>query len=93
MMKVHPLFAGFAGASVERVGASLGFILHAEARPGALPPSLSFNDTDRLGSSGDLAGYRFAGGWEVQGQHCLLFAKPTTYTAERLWSAALDRSN
>lgn len=88
-MRVHPLFAGFQGCPVHRVGAALGFDLHAEARPGALPKALSFADHDRMGASGDLVGYRFAGGWEAAGQHCLLFAKPTTYTAERLWAAAL----
>lgn len=89
MMSIHPLFSGFAGAPMERVGRALGFELHAEARPGELPIALSFADHERLGAAGDLAGYRFAGGWEVNGQHCLLFAKPTTYTAERLWAAAL----
>jgi len=93
MMSVHPLFAGFVGVPIDRVGKALGFQLHAEARPGALPPALPFADSDRLAADGDLAGYRFAGGWAADGQHCLLFAKPTTYTAERLWAAALARSS
>lgn len=90
-MTVHPLFAGFAGAPLSRVGQALGFILHAEARPGPLPAGLSFDDCARLGPDGDLAGYLHAGGWESGGQHCLLFAKPLTYTAERLWQAVQSR--
>lgn len=89
MMRVHPLFAGFVGSSIDRVGRALGFELLAEARSGELPATLSYADTDRLAEGGDLAGYRFAGGWAAGGMHCLLFAKPITYTAERLWSAAL----
>lgn len=91
MMAVHPLFAGFAGASIDRLGRALGFDLRAEARPGGLPGALSFADTERMNEGGDLVGYRFAGGWEVGGLHCLLFAKPVTYTAERLWSASVPR--
>ena len=87
-MAVHPLFAGFAGAPISRLGKALGFDLLAEARPGPLPAALTFNDTARLKPDGDLAGYLHAGGWEVGQQHCLLFAKPMTYTAERLWQAA-----
>ncbi|MDN4515431.1 hypothetical protein QYE47_23195 [Pseudomonas sp. 2,4-D] len=91
MMAVHPLFSGFSGAPIGRLGRALGFELLAEARPGRLPHRLSFVDTDRMREGGDLAGYRFAGGWEAGNLHCLLFAKPVTYTAERLWSAALPR--
>lgn len=89
MMTVHPLFAGFAGVPLGVLGRALGFELLAEPRPGPLPSVLSFADGDRLGEAGDLAGYRFAGGWEVGAQHCLLFVRPMTYTAERLWQAAL----
>lgn len=91
MMRVHPLFAGFAGASIDRVGRALGFELLAEVRPGALPSSLPLIERGRLSARGDLAGYRFAGGWAADGQHCLLFAKPVTETAERFWSAGLER--
>lgn len=88
-MTVHPLFAGFAGVPLSQIGAALGFILHAETRPGPLPAALSRADCARLEPSGDLIGFRHAGGWSTGSQHCLLFAKPTTYTAGRLWSAAL----
>ncbi|MEE1883364.1 hypothetical protein V0R55_24680 [Pseudomonas soli] len=89
MMTVHPLFAGFSGVPLGFLGRALGFELLAESRSGPLPPALSFADGARLDEGGDLAGYRFAGGWEVGAQHCLLFARPTTYSAGRLWDAAL----
>lgn len=89
-MKVHPLFAGFAGAPLSQLGQALGFELLAELRPGDLPRHLSFVDEVRMGEFGDLAGYRFAGGWSVAGQHALLFAKPVSATANRMWHAALQ---
>lgn len=91
MMSVHPLFEGFAGAPLGALGRALGFDLLAEVRPGPLPKYLAFVDEVRMGQFGDLAGYRSAGGWCLDGRHVLLFARPTTYTAERLWFAALRR--
>lgn len=88
MISVHPLFAGFAGAPLDQLGMALGFELLAEARPGQLPAELSFCDHARLSMSGDLAGYRFAGGWQAGSQHCLLFARPTNHRADQLWHAA-----
>lgn len=89
MMAVHPLFSGFAGYPLDLLGQALGFELRTEARPGALPAYLSFADEVRMGQFGDLAEYRFAGGWEAGGQHVLLFAKPINGTAERMYEAAL----
>lgn len=91
-MRVHPLFSGFAGMPLDQLGQALGFDLLTEVRPGPLPSHLAFVDEVRLGQFGDLADYYFAGGWESGSQHCLLFAKPTTCSAERIWNAALSPS-
>lgn len=84
-MKVHPLFAGFKGASPHAVGAALGFAVHVETYRGALPEALPVDHQPRLQEGGDLFGFRFAGGWEAPGAHCLMFAKPLTMMAASWW--------
>ena len=42
-----------------------------------------------MGQGGDLVGFQFAGGWSAPGAHCLMFAKPLTEVAAKLWQAGL----
>lgn len=85
-MTVHPLFAGFRGSDVHAVACALGFAAHVETNRGALPEALPAHHSARLAEGGDLYGFRFAGGWESPGVHCLLFAKPLT-TMSASWFA------
>ncbi len=86
-MKIHPLFEGFQGASPYAVGAALGFVMHVEAVIGPLPAALDRHQLMRTRRGGDLAGFKFAGGWQAPGVHCLMFAKPLTDMAMTLWRA------
>ena len=88
-MNFHPLFSGFHGASPYAVGDALGFAIHVEAELGKLPASLNPEQRARMDRGGDLAGYQFAGGWNAPGAHCLMFAKPLTVVAAKLWQAGL----
>lgn len=91
-MRIHPLFAGFAGCDAYRVGDALGFAVHVETGHGPLPGQLPFRQLMRLGGSGDLPGYLFAGGWSAPGVHGLLFVKPLSAMAEAWWRAGLEYS-
>jgi len=82
---MHPLFAGFEGASPYAVGAALGFAIHVESALGALPITLNPLQRERMREGGDLAGFHFAGGWGAPGAHCLMFAKPLTRNAAAWW--------
>ncbi len=88
-MNFHSLFAGFHGADPYVVGAALGFSIHIETSLGALPVSLSPAQRSRMDHGGDLVGFQYAGGWQAPGAHCLMFAKPLTPVAARLWQAGL----
>ena len=86
---MHPLFAGFEGASLYAVGQALGFAVHAESCLGALPLQLSGEHQARQLPGEDLAGFHYAGGWEAPAAHCLLFVKPLTAFASACWLAGL----
>ncbi|MNJ69445.1 hypothetical protein D3C77_657970 [compost metagenome] len=91
-MRIHPLFAGFAGCDASRVGAALGFAVHVETRLGPLPEQLSAEQRSRLSESGDLPGYLFAGGWNSPGVHGLLFVKPLSAMAAAWWRVGVEHS-
>ena len=88
-MKFHPLFAGFHGVDPYAVGAALGFAIHVEAALGVLPAALNPVQRSRMDHGGDLVGFQYAGGWQAPGAHCLMFAKPLTPVAAKLWQAGL----
>jgi len=88
-MTMHPLFAGFEGASLYAVGQALGFAVHAESGRGALPSQLSAGHLERQRPGADLHGFHFAGGWEAPSAHCLLFVKPLTAFASACWLVGL----
>lgn len=88
-MTMHPLFAGFEGASLYAVGQALGFAVHAESGCGALPDQLSAEHRRRQLPGADLAGFHYAGGWSAPSVHCLLFVKPLTVLASACWLAGL----
>lgn len=88
-MNFHPLFAGFHGVDPYAVGAALGFAIHIEATLGVLPASLNPVQRSRMDRGGDLVGFQYAGGWQAPGAHCLMFAKPLTPMAAKLWQAGL----
>lgn len=89
-MTVHPLFAGFHGSDVHSVARALGFAAHVETNMGALPEVLPAAQLSRLAEGGDLYGFRFAGGWEAPGVHCLLFAKPLTIMSASWFAIGLS---
>lgn len=88
-MSFHPLFAGFHGVDPYAVGAALGFAIHVEASRGVLPATLNPAQRSRMDHGGDLVGFQYAGGWQAPGAHCLMFAKPLTPVAAKLWQAGL----
>lgn len=88
-MNFHPLFAGFRGEDPYAVGAALGFAIHVETARGVLPAALNPEQRSRLDHGGDLVGFRFAGGWGAPGVYCLMFAKPLTTVAAKMWQAGL----
>lgn len=88
-MTMHPLFAGFEGASLYAVGQALGFAVHAESGLGALPPQLPAGHRERQLPGADLHGFHYAGGWEAPAAHCLLFVKPLTALASACWLVGL----
>lgn len=89
-MSIHPLFAGFEGHNPHALGAALGFAIHLETALGALPAVLSAQHVERLGFGGELSGFRWAGGWEAPGVHCLMFVKPLTSMAAAWWDVGLS---
>jgi hypothetical protein len=88
-MNFHPLFEGFHGVDPYAVGAALGFAIHVEASRGLLPATLNPAQRSRMDHGGDLVGFQYAGGWQAPGAHCLMFAKPLTPVAAKLWQAGL----
>jgi hypothetical protein len=89
-MSIHPLFAGFKGYEPHALGAALGFAIHVDTAPGALPVSLPTEYVHRLGFGGDMSGFQWGGGWEANGTHCMIFAKPLTSMASAWWAAGLS---